>query len=350
MTATLAALLLTTGAARAQTTPEALIGQCPSMPPVATLTAWMTDPDNAAARQAVDDFLARIQALNQKGNEAADRMMPGIQAAAMSDADRMARQQTGKSIAEIQAMSDSQLEAFAKEQTAAKMASTGFGNMSLAQLQALEGKSDTEIMKALNITATTGLTPAELKAMEKMNEKQAEAYLKQGDRMQRMQAAAANAPQPQTQAVSIQAVPTAELAKIKDRWAEIDRLVVSGADQAAAKIVGIMERYQPQIDAIKPTGRFHDSEIFTDSEARARDRLISAMYSECYTLWTNHVSDAQGRIKTKLADVPRYDELQAQIMSAGGGTASAKVMPSIGYAVAGQYLDVTSGVTTLPRM
>ncbi len=336
---------------RAQTTPEALIGQCPSLPAVSTLAAWATSSDNQAAQQAIDAFLDKINALNEKGNQMAERMMPGIQAAAMSDADRVARQQTGKSIQEIQGMSDRQLEAFANQQAASRLSSAGLGGMSLSQLQSLEGKSEEEILNALSgsVTGMTGLTAKELKAMENMTEKQAEAYLKQGDRMQRMQAAAARQPQIQPSA-DPRLDQAEELQRITDRWTEIDRLNAQEAEQTVQKIYEIQARYQPRIDAIKPTGVMHDTEIFTESEARARQGLAMAMNSECYTLWCNRISNAQGRIKTKLADVDNYDRINSQLLAAGGGAATAKVMPSIGYSIAGQYLSLASSVTTLPQM
>ncbi|MCL2133646.1 MAG: hypothetical protein FWH39_04830, partial [Bacteroidales bacterium] len=292
-----------------------------------------------------------------KGKEAADRASAGAEVAARSDADRMTQQTIGRSVNEIQNMSDAQLEAFAQQQTSARMSAAGLGNMSIAQLEALGSKSDDEIMATLlgSGANNTGLTAEEIMAMEKMNDRQREAYMNQGDRKQRVQAAA-NSPQAQnqraqaqTQAASAQAQAqvSAELKQISDRWQEIDRLNQQETEEVAQKIMEIHARYDPQVAAVRRTGGSH-GDAYTEAEQRTVNSLNAARFTECYTLWRNQVGKMQGRIKTKLADVARYDELTAQSIRASGGTATAQKMPSIGFSIAGQYLDATSSVTTLP--
>ncbi len=346
--------------AQAQVTPEALIGQCPSMPSVATLVAARLNPPDKgpAANAVVEAFLQQINALLEQGKQLGDQ----VEAAATSDAERIAQQQTGHSVAQLQNMSDDQLMGMAQQMAGKKLAAAGMGNMSLGDLQALEGKSDQEVLAALgnaNANAFNGLTAAEVKALEGMTDKQAEAYLQQGDRMQRMQAAAAS-PQAMarqaetarlTKSVQSQADIAAELKKITDRWAEIDRLNSTDTKEVVLQIDAIHKKYEPQIAAIPRSALVAGHvDAYSESEERAVMGLRSACESECYTLWSNLTGKIQGRIKTKLADAPRYDELMRQQVALSGATATAKVMPTVGLGIASDYLSTTSGVTTYPIM
>jgi len=342
-------LLLVCNITWAQSTPEAIIGQCPHLPSAAYLAAGS---DNEAARAAIDEFYNQIHRLRESAKGATD----AAEAAGRQDAERITKQMTGKSVSQVQNMSDSEANAMANKMVGQRLAGAGLGNMSLSDLQALENKSDSEIMAAMTGGGVNygGLTPEELKAMENMTDKQKEAYMKQGDRMQRMQAAAPSQQaqvqaQAQAKKAMSQAQVSAEMKKITDRWQEIDRLNTKETQDVAVKVTEIYARYQPQIDAVPRSDKQKDGEYHTEAEQKNVARLCNARDVECYTIWRNQVSQMQGRIKTKMADAARYDELQAQSMSSSGMTAMAKVMPSIGFSIAGQYLDVTSSVTSLPR-
>jgi hypothetical protein len=72
-----------------------------------------------------------------------------VEANAKKNADNIARQVTGRSVAQLENMSDKQLEAMANGMVSQRIADAGLGGMSIADLQALEGKSQAEIMKAM---------------------------------------------------------------------------------------------------------------------------------------------------------------------------------------------------------
>ena len=355
--AVLAMFALTAISAQAQVTPEAIIGQAPDLPSVAHLAA---PSDNQAAYATLDAFHGKIAALREKMKETGDKISAGAGESAMSDAERIVKQQTGKSVAQLQNMSEAEKQAMGQQMAQKQLAAAGMGNMSMEQLQALAGKSDAEIAAAMTAGGMTvgGLTPEEIKAMEKMTDAQKAAYMQQGDRMQRMQAAAPTAQQARNaraQSRGAQAKLDAmyEMKRITDRWQEIDRLNEKETREVAAKCAEISDRYDPQIAAIVGKGYFDGLTDYTAEETKAASKRVRALRQACdterYTLWRNQISKMQGRIKTKMADVSRYDKLLAQSMSADGMTSTAKVMPSIGFEIAGQYLDVTSSVTSLPE-
>ena len=329
------------GGMQAQSTPDAIIRQCPDLPSVAQLAT----PDNAA----IDDFLGQISNLHQKLSQIADNEEKARKTAMLSDAEQLTLKTTGHSVGQIQNMSGAEMEALTQQLASQRMSSAGLGNMTLEQLQALDGKSDKEIAASLTASGATfgGLTAEEIFAMEGMTEAQAEAYLNQGDRMERMQAATKPQQAKSAGKGSAQTNATAEIKKITDRWTEIRRLNQKETQEVAAKCAEIDARYAPQIAAVPRTGGHHEA-VYTESEQKTLETLNSACRNEKYTIWRNLVSKMQGRVKTMLADVPRYDELQAQLTAANGMAATSKKMPSLGFDVAGEYLNITESATVLP--
>jgi hypothetical protein len=49
-----------------------------------------------------------------------------------------------------------------------------------------------------------------------------------------------------------------------------------------------------------------------------------------------------------MTDVPRYDQLMKQYLTASGMTATAQLTPSAGYTIAEMYLDAAADVIALP--
>ncbi|MDR0825408.1 MAG: hypothetical protein LBN74_09965, partial [Prevotella sp.] len=341
--------------AAAQTTPEAIIGQCPNLPSVAHLAARF---DNETAQAAIQEFFDELKVVREAAIKASELAQEGTKEAAISDAERIAKQETGKSVTELQNMSDAEAQAMAQKLVGQKMSAAGLGNMSLKDLQALEGKSNAEIMATMTGNIDFGLTPQEIKAMEGMSDKQIEAYMKKGDRMQRMQAAGVNAAgspkikqtDAQTKKALSQTAIVDEINRIKERWNDIDNLCKKETQEVAVKIAEIKKRYRSQIDAIPRSGLIagHES-VYTQSEEKAVTRLRIACDTECYTLWRNQISKIQGRIKTKMPDAYRMDELTSQSFAAGGMTAMGKInIHGYVYSIADQYLDIAANVTSLP--
>jgi hypothetical protein len=314
------ALMMTVGAAQAQVTPEAIIGQTPDLPSVAHLAAIIQD--EAAYESASDArtaFHAKIAELRDKSDEAVERINAGTQSAAMSDAGRIAQQTTGRSVSQLQNMSKADEDKLAQEMVAQQLGAAGFGGMTLGQLQALEGKSDEEIMSAMlgGATAPTAQQSCNARAEQRGAQAQVDA--------------------------------SAEMKRITDRWAEIDRVNENEIRDVVAKLAELDAKYEVQY----PPDWGDIMESGTPAQIEATSRTVNgirrAENSEKFTLWRNAVSRMQGRVKTKMADVARYDELLAQTMTSGGMTATARTTPSIGYEIAGQYLDLTSSVTELPE-
>jgi hypothetical protein len=316
--------------AQAQTTPEAIIGQCPAPPKAETLAlldVYGNVPDEKLgtlalkveeARKEKAAFLEKIKALHQIRKDVAEKADAQMEAAGKNDADRLVRQKTGRSLGQVQNMSDAEAMKMTDNMVSEKLGSMELGNMSLGDLQALEGKSDEEILKAFE-----GVAPAQIGAKQKQS----------GN--------------PKAQA---------ELKKISDRRAEIDRLNNRDITGAQTQLKAIYEKYRVTLkeksDILLP---FQDGKgeqkLFDNGYEAALANYRAVMYrylTECYTNWEKTVKAVKERTGTKLSDAARYDELMAKNMSAGGVTAAAKALPSAGYDIAGEYLEAAASIVSPP--
>jgi hypothetical protein len=359
LTATLA-LMMFFGAAQAQITPEAVIGQCPTLPSAATLSAYrinfdVIDNKNRAAEEEVGAFLDQISSLRERAKRASEQIGDTAGTAARNDAERLTKQKTGRSIAELKSMSSSEQEAMGKQMAQKQLKSAGLSNMSLESLQALEGKSESEIMAALSGGGATfgGLSPDELQAMDGMSEQQLAAYMQQGDRMQRMQNSHDPAKVKEGKAAAQKAMSqqqiAAETQQIRDRWDEIARLMEKESLETDAQLTAISDKYYPEMHEI--AAKYFDGKVdATPAEieaASARHAALSAaMIREKAPVWRNHVAKMMSRIKSKMADAQRMDELQRQSTSHSGMTATGKInMQAYAYTIADDYLNMAKQVT-----
>lgn len=297
-------------------TPEAIIRQCPALPAVKQLVNGL---DTRASGPEVEAFQAKVETLRKDIESIMEAGEEAVNAAGEQDADRVAKQFTGHSAAELDNMSDDEQEAMVNNM----LSSMGM-NMTLSQIEALDGKSDEEIMAVL------------LKSGTKTGKESTVDMLKLGE----------------SGATIVQAA--TELQAISERWAEIAGQMRLESEEATQQIVAIDRKYAPKVAAIKPTKWISGEDAgytFTDAELKAREDLFIACRTEQYTLWRNHAVKMQERIKTIMTDdVPRYDELMKQQLTASGMTASAPLTLSMGYGFAIEYLSWASNVTILPEI
>jgi len=342
-----------TAAAFTAATPEEIIKQCPTLPSVKQLV----DGSNTyASGPEIEAFQEKIEMLRENTKRILEATEAQVSAVNQQDGDRIAQQFTGHSLAELENMNEVEQEAMINKQ----LASMGLGNLTIAQLQSMEDKSDEEIMAAMSKNGVTigGLTMEEIKAMENMTDAQKKAYMQKGDRKQRAQAFADSQEtkemlkKGENAAVIMQT--NTELQSINVRWREFYQQVYNEDQEMERQIAAIDAKYAPKVAAIKPTkwvvsGEMGNGYEFSDAEQKAREKLFTACRTEQYTLWRNYVIKKQERIKTIMTtDVPRYDELMKEYLTAAGMISTAPLTPSAGYSFAITYLDAAGDVTTLP--
>jgi hypothetical protein len=312
-------------AAQSQKTPEDIIGQCPELTPIENLALLDVYPAEGTleqkvlnAKKAKTAFFDKITALRKVRKDIAEKADAKMETAGKQDADRIAKQTTGRSLEDLQNMSDAEAMSLANKMVSNQLGSLGLGSMSLSDLQSLEGKSDEEILNAMS-----GIAPA----------------------LTEMQTPTTGNPQGQS-----------ELKKIIDRWAEIDRLNNEDIADGKTKLKAIFEKYRAAIkeksDILLPfQDGVGDQKKFDNGYEAALGAYRSVMYQylvECYAQWNVTVEAVKKRIKTKLTDVVRYDNLMSQTLSSSGVSGVAKAMPSVGYDIAEQYLDAAESITAPP--
>lgn len=321
LTATL--LLAAIGATEAQIdlgnarTPEAIIGIVPEMPGAATLAAYVNAWNKSdAPHEAVRQFADKIHNVRERYDEVIAMDQAEAQAEIRQGASRQVRRQTGRSLEEVESMSDSELDAMGRG-IANQMS---VGGMSLSELQALASK------------------------MEGMSDEEKVAYMQNSGAMAKVtnnvDASMANARQGQSLQKN-----QGEMQKILDQWRYID-----GVYEKERKVtIDLIRRTQQKHEAgyPKPVKDKIVGEYYTKEQEEVLARLTLACDTELYTIWRNFISKRQGILKTRLTDCIRMDELQQKQMKAGGMTTDYR---SYAWETAKAYIDITSEVTGLPEM
>jgi hypothetical protein len=300
-------------------TPEAIIAQCPALPSVEQLSNCNITMECGDIRA----FGAHIERLRESVRNNQVKAEDAAGAASEQDADRLVRQFSGHSIAELDNMNEAETEAMVNRQLAA----AGFGNMTLDRLQALEGKNEAEVRAQLAQSGATATpTPTQTQVVQTES---AQSIIQTGD----------------------------ELQKIPLRWYETQQAIESENREAARQIAAIEARYEAQIKAI-PRSEWHSGlgsgnpgYVHNAAERSRVDALVKACRNEQYALWRSHTIKMQERIKNIMTtDVARYEQLLKQQLAAVGMNASAQTAPTFGYDVADAYLQQAAGITDLPGM
>jgi len=285
------ALSLICGKAMMQTTPEAYIKQCPDLPSVANFAAMY---ENEVAKKSVQTFDNNLSTLLKKLEAAIESAKEAEDKANTQDSERI----------------EKQLDATTKK--------------SEKTIAMLENSSDDEIVNAM-MSGSINLGDLLAGGMEMMsNEGQVEAMKISSQNPMKMQ-------------------------EISSKWNETDALIRKDRKEVVAKLEEIQERYMKKIQAVPCTGPGGDTgPTYTESESKILNKLILSEREECFTLWRAHIIKTQERVKSKLTDVPKYDQYLSQLLTASGQTASAKATMSSGFLIAQQYLEVSYSVLTLP--
>ncbi|MDR1684429.1 MAG: hypothetical protein LBR90_03090 [Elusimicrobiota bacterium] len=398
-----AALFVFAAAVWAQNiTPQGAIDKTPQRPSAEQLTAAKMTDDGW---KAVEDYQKNIEKVRAEIRKVEEKLNKEREAAARKDAkavkagaDARAKELTGKTTAQLQNMNAAQQEAFGRQlanermagmdkQLAAMGGGMAFSGVnSLEDLMKLEGAGEEEMMKAMAGSDGTfgGLTQAEMKDLQKIEnnkklsdkqkEQEIEKYMKQDpDRVKRVEAwqkknepqlkkmEADNAKQQaQTDAIlkQQQAVKAIEdqINAIQKRWQGIDDTNTKEAEKALASIKKVYAKYDPQIRAIPMSGGeggVFEGEVYTPEEQAKRDALDKTVYLETYAIWRAYIEAALTRVKGKMADTAKLDELAAKKTEMSGLDATYKALlsskgDSSGYGVAQEYLNLAAQVENLP--
>ena len=306
--------------AQGQQTPHAIIKQCPALPAVDILVVTDISYDlNLVgepfkeklenAEKAKKAFHDKIESLDTQRRDIQEKRQAGVEATAKQDANRIARQMTGRSTEQLENMSESETMAMANNMAGKRLSAAGLGNMSLGDLQALENKSEEDIMKALS-----GATPT------------------QAETPQRMSAA--------------QSKEQADVQRIAEESRRIQSLNNLSISEAQEELKNIYDKHRKALIekaslAQKYFEGYMDHRQYTHAQYAAAQRnyesVQEAYLTECYTYWLNLIAQMQKR---------SMDIIEAMLPEVKNPPANMAGLAA--YDLAGLYLNLTSNATLPP--
>jgi hypothetical protein len=348
-------------------TPEAAIGQCPGIPSASALARAHCGLESPSAAE----FSAKLAALGQQIAAAREREMEPYLKAAKDAGDKQLKARTGKSIADLEAMSDAQRTAwansFAEQQTkkltgrsvaelqsmseaeqqkmgmelANKMlAGSGVSGLDIADLQKMQGMDERQVLDQMRKKGVTiaGLSIEEIQNLQGMSDGMASVYMQEQGRMERVQDAAAKMKTPKTSDILAPGVTTAQLDAINKK-----------SENLTAHSMQILEErqlyYKELMEIMKQTGPYWQKSRATKPDGSSYDdEERAAILTPAFGIWREYVIKRQGRLKTLLPLASEIDATTKAHLSLWKATAGAAAMqPELAaWNLAAEYLEMTA--------
>lgn len=340
-------------------TVEALIGAYPDMPSASTLGALYVSSKSVAAQESIQPFHDKLNKIRDRYEVIKETSDEQSRANFTKGLDNKMRNDYGKSVDELQGMSDSERESWAMGLADKQLKKLGI-NKSAKQISAQGEMSEAEAQQMANQMAQSmsGMSMAEMQALasklENMSEEEQIAYMQNNGMADRMMNNAGKVNQTSNasskNAASMMKVQE-EIIAIQKQWNYIDEIHKKEQQEITEKMRQIIVKYDAQMPA--ESGKIRDKyfgEVLltyhTKAEQEQVEKITHQCFTECFTLWRNFITKRQGILKTRLTDCTRLDELQAQMMELQG-LGNQVAVPSA-YSVAEEYWNITRSVTQLP--
>ncbi len=344
-------LMLASMTIQAQSTPEAVVGNVPSLP---TPQQW--------AAGDTETFQAKLAELQGKLSEQTINLIPNVtqkdyeehlayQQRQQEQLNQELKQGFGFDINDVGNMTEAELEAKIR-----------------AGMQTQKATAMAELEKQMVVLASLGITEADLKKMENMNDKQSEAFIKkrlaengytEADLGQRMLEAGgqvmsdAEWKEEERRQQQMQAEGEAMMRAQETLNAYVEQNEIKGKLMDEAKLIAhqkleaLTEKYTPVIDkAFSEALECLDQHIGPcDYESRYKKyaSLVTEYRTEAYMIWTEYILDAQGHLKILLTYASAADEATRNRPNLMGNAAVDQLTKMSNYAinVAAIYLNVT---------
>ena len=340
-------------------TVEALIGAYPDMPSASTLGALYVSSKSVAAQESIQAFHDKLNKIRDRYEVIKEASDEQSRANFTKGLDNKMRNDYGKSVDELQGMSDSERESWAMGLADKQLNKLGI-NKSAKQISAQGEMSEAEAQQMANQMAQSmsGMSMAEMQALasklENMSEEEQIAYMQNNGMADRMMKNAGKVNQTSNasskNAASMMKVQE-EIIAIQKQWNYIDEIHKKEQQEITEKMRQIIVKYDAQMPA--ESGKIRDKyfgEVLltyhTKAEQEQVEKITHQCFTECFTLWRNFITKRQGILKTRLTECTRLDELQAQMMELQG-LGNQVAVPSA-YSVAEEYWNITGSVTQLP--
>jgi hypothetical protein len=351
-------------------TPGAVVGQCPSIPSGSALAAYHCGLDAPS----VVEFVSKLNALSQQAGEARTREFEPFMQAAVAAAGKQLKAQTGKSIADLEAMSDAQRDAWAgayADQQAKKLtgrsvadlqnmspaeqekmgmelankmlAGSGVSGLDMSDLLKMQDMSEEQVLAQMQKKGVTigGLSIEELQNMQGMSPDMASVYIQEQGRLDRVKDAAANTKTPKVADILAPGVTTAQIAAVTKKNDNLTRLGQQIMEerslhlQQSMELMKQLEPYWKRADATRKTKDGYNTQLPPEERA--------AILAPAFGLMRDYIIKRQGRLKSLLPLASEIDATTKANFSLLKNTASAAAMQPelLAWDLAGEYLDMT---------
>lgn len=349
--------------AQAQVTPEAIMGSCPPFPSQSEIAGYMMGKDTES--KTVENFLKMIDDAISQSNTSLEkaRKSGNLEGKVRNDANRSTKQQLGISLDKAQSMGDGELERLGESKANAKLKSLGI-NKSAKELANKEELSEKEQQQIANSMAkqTSGMSMKELQALseklENMSEEEQIAYMQSSGTAQKMAAKAPKVQQPATNMKNVNALSfqyseewQANAKKLLDIEHNQDNFYVQLQEKWVSN--GYQRRtaaLMQQISQVVAPTPEEGERIIAALEAQIR--LVCEEYCrESAKEWSPYIMQKLSIIKQMLQEDKMADAQSTEMMKLGG-LESAEVLGSTSGAAisrAFQYLEAAKELVAAPR-
>ncbi|MDR1811026.1 MAG: hypothetical protein LBR34_11615, partial [Prevotella sp.] len=314
--------------AQAQVTPEAVLGKIPPAPSAADLVKSMINPMlDKDIPASVTNFNLLLENANRDIGAAVEKEAANAglldKDLQLAKADEAVRRQTGKSLSEIQGMSEADARSMGEKQANDMLRQLGI-NKDVSQLQNMS-EADAEKMAGDMVTRMTGMSMSELQALENMSEQQQLAYMQQNGRLEKLAAQSAKLSQlipPQ----SMDAATLESLSELQPKMADAAMKIHAFENEVitenaalrkkaetlfATKYAGQVRTIDRQINAIPVEGMTAAQEAQMKALHNQQIAVYETFYNEIVPWWIAKSGNQRDKAKSLIADGRIIDEYAA---------------------------------------
>ncbi len=350
--------------ATAQITPEAMIKGCPDLPKLEELVAY-ADNFGDGRENNVSIFLEKLREYIAKCRASADLAEAAASEKTRKAYDKEIRKETGKSIEQWQAMTETQ-----REIEGSKLANKKLREMGInTDISKMKNMSETEKNAAgQQMTAQMlGVSVSDLQKMSKMSEEEIMAYMTSGagqNMLNKMSehltqgALVANTVDSEEKLNRIKEIQQ-EIMKYQNKllheqeeWSNKSQAVHNTADEIWWKkyrptVVSLETQWEEDLKKVMKIG---DEDIDKRYSTAIKGQYIK-FYKETIPLWIAHIKSLMEYYRQSIPFVRKYDDLNREFVRLTGTEASItfaegiETVMSCGFS----YLETAGSIADFPR-
>ncbi|OAM89246.1 hypothetical protein OH491_13340 [Termitidicoccus mucosus] len=351
-------------------TPVAVVGQCPTIPSGAALAAHYCGLDAPSA----SEFAAKLDALQEQAIKARQRELEPFMEAAVAAASKQLKATTGKTIAEVEAMSDAQRKAYAEsvaDQEAKKLtgrsvadlqnmspaeqekmgmelankmlAGSGVSGLDMSDLLKMQDMSEEQLLAQMQKKGVTvaGLSIEEIQNLQGMSDDMASVYMQEQGRMDRVQESGAIAKKTKTPDILAPGVTAAQIDAAGKKSKNSSSFGLQILEERNLALQQSMELYKQTEPYWKKANATRKTKDGYDTQPSPEER--AAILAPAFDLVRDYIIKRQGRLKSLLPLAAEIDAANKAQLSLLKNTATAAAMQPelLAWEIAGEYLEMT---------